>query len=137
MLFFFLVSSEKNDFSDIPEGAWDILKDVNLFGSEKITPEQPADLMICSHYITLSEACGGDDDIKECGFKRKAPRWLGKGADLLTVGGEAIREEEKWSKIKGDLTRQEVRLAVARVVETAVLVCMSTHVYSFGGDLFL
>ena len=74
---------------------------------------------------------GGKDHIEEIGFSRIAPRWLGKRPDLLTVGGEAIEEKNKWSKLKRELREAEIRLVVARVVETAVLVCMSSHVYSF------
>ena len=80
---------------------------------------------------------GGNDYIEDIGFKRIAPRWLGGRPDLLTVGGEAINETNKWSKMKHSLTEHEIRLVVARVVETAVIVCMNTHIYSFGPDLYL
>ena len=35
------------------------------------------------------------------------------------------------------LSEVEIRQVIARVVETAVLVCMNTHIYSFGEDLYL
>ena len=39
--------------------------------------------------------------------------------------------------MKGELNEIEKRLVVSRVIETAVLVCMSTHIYSFGPDLYI
>ena len=80
---------------------------------------------------------GGDEHVKAMGLGRVAPRWLGSRPDLLTVGGEAINEDKKWSKLKRELSEQEIRSVVARVIEAAVLVCMSTHIYSFGQDLYM
>ena len=80
---------------------------------------------------------GGDDHIKEIGLARVAPRWRGSRPDLLTLGGEALAENCKWTKMKRELSENELRLVISRVVETAVLICMSTHVYRFGPNLYI
>ena len=80
---------------------------------------------------------GGDDHIRDIGLAEIAPRWLGKRPDLVTIGGDAMKEDKNWSKMKRVLNDQEVRLVVSRVVETAVLVCMTTHMYRFGPDLYI
>ena len=85
-------------------------------------------------YLRVS---GGDDHIKELGLSKIAPKYLGSRPDLITIGGEAITDESKWTKMKRDLSEREKRLVIARVVETAVLVCMSSHIYSFGPDLYI
>ena len=92
------------------------------------------DIVTALKYLRI---VGGDDHLKAIGMGRIAPRWQGPRPDLLTVGGDAILEDGKWSKLKRELTEQEIRSVIARVVETAVIVCMSTHVYSFGPDLYL
>ena len=48
-----------------------------------------------------------------------------------------MNEQNKWSKMRRELNEHEIRLVVARVVETAVLVCMLLHTYSFGSNLYL
>ena len=80
---------------------------------------------------------GGKCHVEEIGLKKIAPKWLGSRQDLLTVGGDSIDEKKKWSPIKRDLTAGEKKQVLARVVETAVLVCMCTHVYSFNGHLYI
>ena len=56
---------------------------------------------------------------------------------MLTVGGESIGDDSKWSTVRRNITLEEKRVVVSRIIEMAVLVCMNTHVYSFGPDLFL
>ena len=92
------------------------------------------DIVAALKYLRL---VGGDEHINEIGLKRIAPKWLGPRPDLLTLGGEAASEDKKWSKMKKELTDHEVRLVIARVIEVAILVCMSTHIYSFGPNLYL
>ena len=92
------------------------------------------DVSAALKYLKL---CGGEDHVREIGLGKVAPRWLGQRSDLLTLGGEALSEENKWSKVRREFTEHEKRVIIARVIETAVLICMSTHIYSFGPDLFL
>ena len=80
---------------------------------------------------------GGKCHVEEIGLKKIAPRWLGSRQDLLSVGGESLEETGKWTKLKRELTRREKKQVLARVVEAAVLICMSTHVYSFNGSLYV
>ena len=80
---------------------------------------------------------GGSSHIREIGLHHIAPKWIGKRQDLLTIGGDSLNEDSKWTKLKRELTEAEKRKVLSRVVETAVLVCMSSHVYSFDGDLYI
>ena len=59
---------EKNNFSDIPVDAWEILKGVNLFCGENITPEPSVEPMICSPDIPLTKC--------ELAFLMKGPRFM-------------------------------------------------------------
>ena len=95
---------------------------------------QNIDVAAALQYLRIN---GGDDYINDCGFKRIAPRWLGPRPDLLTVGGDSMNEVNKWTKMKTTLNDHEIRLVIARVVETAVLVCINTHIYSFGPNLYV
>ena len=56
---------------------------------------------------------------------------------MLTVGGDSIGDDAKWTRVSRKITEKEKKQIVSRVFETAVLVCMNTHVYSFGEDLYL
>ena len=80
---------------------------------------------------------GGKNHVDEIGLGKISPKWLGKRQDLITVGGDSIGENDKWSKLKRELTGAEKKQVLAHVVEAAVLVCMGSHVYSFDGDLFI
>ena len=80
---------------------------------------------------------GGKSQIDEIGLNKIAPKWLGKRQDLLTVGGDSMEEGSKWSRLRRELTTKEKKQVLARVVETAVLVCMGSHVYSFDGDIYI
>ena len=75
--------------------------------------------------------------MRECGLTRVAPRWTGKRADLLSVGGESGLGDEKWVYAKKNFTQSEEKLIAARVLELATLVCMGTHAHSFCGHLYL
>ena len=46
-------------------------------------------------------------------------------------------EENKWSKTRGSLPGYVKKKIVSKVVEAVVLVCMGTHVYTFGDKVFL
>ena len=85
-------------------------------------------------YLTVA---GGKSHIEDVGLSSVAPKWLGKRQDLLTVGGTSYDEMEKWSKLKRSLSSTEKKKILARVDETAVLVCMGSHVYRFNGDLYI
>ena len=80
---------------------------------------------------------GGTSHMREIGLNRVSPRWIGSRPDLLTVGGTSIGENDKWTKMTRNPTEEEKRIIVSRVVETAILVCMNTHIYQFGEDLYL
>ena len=76
------------DFSDIPASAWDILKNVNLFGDNVVAPEQCADPMVCSPDIVLSKS--------ELSFLKKGPRYM-------------LRQEVSEKEFKVELEKMSVK----------------------------
>ena len=42
-----------------------------------------------------------------------------------------------WQDTRRSLTNSEKKTIVGRVVETAVIVAMATHLYSFGGETYI
>ena len=92
------------------------------------------DFELALRYLVVT---GGESHIRESGLSHLAPRWLGSRPDLLSVGGESIGEDNKWTRMKRKATDEEERKIVGKVIETAVLVCMNTHIYRFGPNLYL
>ena len=72
---------------------------------------------------------GGKCHIDEIGLKKIAPRWLGTKQDLLSVGGDSIGEDKKWTKIVCGVTEFEKKQIISRVIESAVLgvICTSSN----------
>ena len=80
---------------------------------------------------------GGASHLRENKLTKYAPKWLGSRPDLLTVGGEALEETGKWYCPKVQMNEMIKKKIISMVIETAVIVCMGTHVYSFGEKIFL
>ena len=80
---------------------------------------------------------GGESHLKECGLNGYIPTWLGGRPDLLTVGGEGFDEDSKWGNVGKQLPSLIQRRIISKVIEVAVIICMGTHVYSFGEKIFL
>ena len=80
---------------------------------------------------------GGNDHVEGIGLGRLNPKWKGKRESLITVGGEKSREEEMWRESRREPTEAEKRKIVAYVVEIAVHVAMSNHLYTFGGNTYI
>ena len=80
---------------------------------------------------------GGASHLKENGLGRYTPKWLGGRPDLLTIGGEGFDEEKKWGNTGRCLSDSVKRKIIAKVIELAVIVCMGTHLYTFGDKLYL
>ena len=55
----------------------------------------------------------------------------------MSVGGYLSCDLNNWRLNPHELREWEKRDIIARVLEVAVLVTMSTHVYSFGSKLFI
>ena len=92
------------------------------------------DLELALRYLVVT---GGQSHLRESGLSRLVPRWTGPRPDLLTVGGTSMEENEKWTRVSKVISEREKRMIISRVLETAVIVCMNTHIYRFGPDLFL
>ena len=80
---------------------------------------------------------GGKEFLKKVGLSRVAPRWLGDREDLISVGGAKSKGEESWKDTRKELFDFEKRKVVAYVLEAAIHVVFSTHVYKFCGKYFL
>ena len=80
---------------------------------------------------------GGKDYMVENGMKMISPVWKGKKGWILTVGGDKSKEEIMWRDARRELTEKEKRKILSHVMEVAVLVSMTTHLYSFGGKTYI
>ena len=85
-------------------------------------------------YISI---VGGNELIDRAGLWRVRPIWKGGRPDLITVGGDASRDETNWCDSRHDIMEHEKRMIIATAMEIGVNVAMSTHVYVFCGRLYL
>ena len=60
-----------------------------------------------------------------------------KRESIISVGGEKSREDEMWRDSLREPTDFEKEKIVAHVIEIAVLVAMSNHLYTFGGNTYI
>ena len=65
------------------------------------------------------------------------PKWLGTRKDLITLGGEKSNSNAYWRDVDFEPSQTIIKKIVGCVIELAVLTVMSTHIYSFEGELFL
>ena len=65
------------------------------------------------------------------------PKWLGTRKDLITLGGEKSNSNAYWRDVDFEPSQTIIKKIVGCVMELAVLTVMSTHIYSFEGELFL
>ena len=56
---------------------------------------------------------------------------------MITVGGSRPRIDSNWKDSDKEVFQQELRRAVATVIEISVNTVMSTHVYTFAGRFFV
>ena len=81
--------------------------------------------------------CGGEDYMRQVGLGNVTPKWKGKNGACLTVTGEGGHDEKMWREVSRELHDWEKKIIVARVIETAVIVSMSTHLYTFDEKIYL
>ena len=75
--------------------------------------------------------------MRQIGLGDLNPVWKGKKSCNLTVTGETAHEEKMWRPRRRELMEWEKRTIIARTMETAVIVAMSTHQCCFDGKIFL
>ena len=80
---------------------------------------------------------GGKNFLKKVGLSRVAPKWTGDRSDLLTVGGSKSNGDAGWRDSQKELYEWEKRKIIGYVVEVAVHVVTSTHIYKFCGKYYL
>ena len=80
---------------------------------------------------------GGRDLLSSSGLSRVCPKYFGDREDLIAGGGVKSREDKSWQDSPRELHRSEKRRVVATVLEVAINVAISTHVYQFAGMFFL
>ena len=80
---------------------------------------------------------GGVELIDRTGLNRLKPKWLGKRADLIALGGTKTNSDEYWSDTKNSIHRREAKMIIATMVEIGVIVTMGTHLYTFNGVTYV
>ena len=85
-------------------------------------------------YISI---VGGKDLLVKSGLGRLAPKWLGERQDLIAVGGKKSKDASNWHDSVLDMFSIEKKRIIATVLEIAVSVVMSSHVYKFMGHYYL
>ena len=92
------------------------------------------DYTMALRYLTI---VGGRELLDRIGVGRLAPKWLGDRPDLITVGGKKSKDPKFWQDSKREIFKQDEKRIFAAVIEILINISMSTHVYSFGGKLYL
>ena len=80
---------------------------------------------------------GGRQLINKSGLSRLCPTWKGKRSDLITVGGRKSKQANSWNDSSKSVFLSEKKKILATLLEILVNVIMNTHIYFFGGKLFL
>ena len=75
--------------------------------------------------------------LDRIGLLKYKPKWRGKREDLITVGGEAAKDDKKWYDSKRIIPKGDKRKILAYVIEVLVNLVMASHVYEFEGKYFL
>ena len=85
-------------------------------------------------YLFIS---GGSELVHGAGLGRFCPQWLGDRADLIAVGGDKSKEDSMWKDSTCEVFPSDLKKIVAAVIEVAVHIVMSTHIYEFCGHFYL
>ena len=80
---------------------------------------------------------GGVELLERAGLRRHCPTWSGKREDLLTIGGDTARGDKHWRDTKKAIFNTEKKKILATVIEIAVNIVMSTHIYVSCGKYFI
>ena len=80
---------------------------------------------------------GGTELIHKAGLGRFCPKWLGDRGDLLTVGGDKAKDDSMWKDSNREVFKSDLKRMAAAVIELAIHVAMSTHIYQFCGRFFI
>ena len=100
-----------------------------------------SDVEFCNWDFKKAMRCiyiiGGRQLVVKASLKKLCPKWLGEREDLIAVGGTKSKENTLWRDSNHLPLKSEEKKIVATVVELAVNLCMSTHIYTFAGRFFL
>ena len=92
------------------------------------------DFVKAMRYIYL---VGGRELVSRAGLERLCPKWLGDREDMAAVGGTKSKDPTNWRDSQRSPVKLKEKMIIAKVVEIAVNLAMSTHVYTFSGRYFL
>ena len=92
------------------------------------------DLYKALRYIYI---VGGVELIDRAGLTRLTPKWLGKRADLIAVGGTKTNDNNSWRDSHKQIHRREAKKIIATLLEIGVIIVMSTHLYTFNGITYV
>ena len=101
---------------------------------ESVIDINGVDLLKALRYIYI---VGGNELIDRAGLSKLKPRWLGKRADLIALGGTKTNQDKYWSDTKKTIHRKEARKIIATMVEIGIVTTMSTHLYTFNGIIYV
>ena len=62
---------------------------------------------------------------------------MGSRKDLITVGGKKSKDPKSWRDTNREIFKTDEKKIFAAVMDVMINVAMATHVYSFGGKVFL
>ena len=91
----------------------------------------------CKMALRYLSIVGGIELLERIGVGRLAPKWLGSRKDLITVGGKKSKDPKSWRDTNREIFKTDEKKIFAAVMEVMINVAMATHVYSFGGKVFL
>ena len=75
--------------------------------------------------------------LAKAGLSRLTPTWKGDRGDLVSIGGKKSKNSANWRDSKRDIFDSDKKKIAAMVIEVLVNLVMTTHVYTFGGKVFL
>ena len=71
------------------------------------------------------------------GLVNLIPRWKGDKVEALRVTGESGKNMDSWVFSAQPPSQRQIKTIIGLLVEVGVIIAMGTHVYEFGGKLFL
>ena len=80
---------------------------------------------------------GGRELLERNKLIRLCPVWQGNREDLISLGGKKTNDDKFWRDTRKEITSMERKRITAAVIETAVIVTMNTHLYSFMGHTYI
>ena len=79
----------------------------------------------------------GEQAMKDAGLGNFVPRWCGDKVEALRVTGTAGKNMDSWKFNAQTPSIMQIKQIIGLLVEVGVIIAMGSHVYEFGGKLYL